>query len=131
MAPGRLLPFALLPTRWDAAQIRTVVELAGEDDAVFYELLHEALKPQEMEAQAPGAQRRRVPRHRMAGEDQRLVLRTGIPANRMAVATVSTLFRRARDVVSPDTRRARPASSGNVGRWTEDRAAGPGEADGG
>lgn len=105
--PGwRQLLFALLPTRWDAAQIRTVVELADEDDAVFYELLHEALKPQEMELRPRVHNAAEFLATEWPEKTSAAVLRTGIPANRMAVATVSTLFRRARDVVSPDTRRA-------------------------
>lgn len=102
----RQLLFAPLPTRWDAAQTRTVVELAGEDDAVFNELLQEALDPEEVKLRprvhnAAEFLATEWPDRTSAG-----VLRTGIPANRMAVATASTLLRRVRDVVSPATRRA-------------------------
>lgn len=94
------------PQRWDAAQTRAVVKVAGHVESVFKELMREALAP----TQTAGR-----PRVHNAAEflatywptrTADAILLYGVEPNRVAVATASTLMRRIRDEVPAATRQA-------------------------
>ncbi|NHI19354.1 ATP-binding protein [Phycicoccus endophyticus] len=94
------------PQRWDAAQTRAVVKVASHDVGVFEELLREALTPTVTSGR---------PRVHNAAEflatywptrTAEVILAQGVAADRVAVATASTLMRRVCDEVRADTRQA-------------------------